>query len=249
MPPTLTHEQEANVSHCDPSKADLVSSQVDNDESLEASCDNGSLAVGNDSCDKPSCVSDRSCAYQASEVAAHTCVSEQCEFDEVTKCHDLDRALFGLSEDREYESLSRTLGFKVTRYTQAGVTFKVELVHRVCRPSPIGWILNGGTSLALAEIAAGLASFALCPKDSHPVGSAVTANHTSMAKIGEVLTVTAEALHVGKTTHVVNVDITAEDGRLVSTARVTNTIISPQGTEGSAQLKRIEAAKTRTDSK
>lgn len=181
-----------------------------------------------------------------SKCAFESCVSELCEFDEVTKNHDLDRALFGLAEDREFDSLSRSLGFKVTRYTQSGVTLKVELTHGVCRPSPIGWILNGGTSLALAEIAAGLASFALCPKHSHPVGSAVSANHTSMAKLGETLTVNAVALHVGKTTHVVNVDITAEDGRLVSTARVTNTIISPQGTEGSAQLQRIEMAKSKS---
>ena len=69
-----------------------------------------------------------------------------------------------------------------------------------------------------------------------------------MAKLGEKLTVTATALHVGKTTHVVNVDITALDGRLISTARVTNTIISPTGTEGSAHLQKIAAAQAKAGS-
>lgn len=187
-------------------------------------------------------------AQLAQEMGNFSCVSSDCEFDEHTKGYDLDKAIFGLSEDRGHDSLSKILSFSIKRFKQEGVTMEVTLGHHLCRPSPIGWILNGGTSLALAEVAAGLASFALCPKGSHPVGSAVSANHTSMAKLGEKLTVTATALHVGKTTHVVNVDITALDGRLISTARVTNTIISPTGTEGSAHLQKIAAAQAKAGS-
>ena len=158
-----------------------------------------------------------------------SCVSLDCEFDEYTKDLDLNKVVFGLDEDRCYESLAKFLSFSIKCFKQDGVIMEVTLGHHLCRPSPIGWILNGGTSLALAEVAAALASYARCQKGFHPVGSAISANHISMAKLGEKIKVIATALHVGKTTHVVNVDIKASDGRLISTARVTNTIISTNG--------------------
>lgn len=87
-------------------------------------------------------------------------------------------------------------------------------------------ILHGGASLAMAETLAGAGSLHLIDPEKYKVcGISVTANHVGMsAKEGKVYG-KATPIHIGKTTHVWNVDIFGEDGRLISTERVTNMII------------------------
>lgn len=87
--------------------------------------------------------------------------------------------------------------------------------------------LCGGASLALAEIIAGYGSFLYCEENQIPVGSSVSGNHISSVKKGENVYVHAYAtcLHRGRNTHVWNVDIKSDEGRLVCTARVTNFVV------------------------
>lgn len=86
-------------------------------------------------------------------------------------------------------------------------------------------ILHGGASLAMAETLAGAGSIHLVGADKKVCGVSVTGNHVGMsAKEGKVIG-KASLVHCGKTTHVWNVDILGEDGRLISTERVTNMII------------------------
>ena len=88
---------------------------------------------------------------------------------------------------------------------------------------PLGF-LHGGASLALAETVASAASFLLVDIEKYIVfGSQVSANHLSTIREGMVIA-KAELLHQGKTTHVWNVNITDNKGKLISTARVTNSI-------------------------
>ena len=85
----------------------------------------------------------------------------------------------------------------------------------------------GGASLAFAEIIAGYGSYLSCPEGFIPVGCAVSGNHVSSVRKAPGVLVYAEAaaLHLGRTTHLWNVDVKTEDGRLVSTVRVTNYIV------------------------
>jgi len=88
-----------------------------------------------------------------------------------------------------------------------------------------GGILHGGANLALAETIAGLGSILLVDSREYDArGIQVTANHISAATEGRVVA-TAKIIHPGKQTHVWNVDITRNDGKLISTARVTNMIV------------------------
>lgn len=91
---------------------------------------------------------------------------------------------------------------------------------------PFG-VLCGGASLAFAEIIAGFGSALLCEEDEIPVGSSVSGNHITSVKTepGAYVYALATCLHQGRRTHVWNVDITTESGRLVSTVRVTNFIV------------------------
>lgn len=91
-------------------------------------------------------------------------------------------------------------------------------------------VLCGGASIALGEILAGYGSWRLLGDDQMPVGTSVTANHVSAVKAPSMVHATATLLHKGKRTHLWNVDIKTEEGRLVSTVRVLNSIIpKPSG--------------------
>lgn len=84
-------------------------------------------------------------------------------------------------------------------------------------------VLHGGATIALAETAAGIASNLLCAEDETCFGMQISANHVSTAKIGDTVKAVAKAIHIGRTSHVWNVDVSSEStGRLVSTIRVTN---------------------------
>lgn len=93
--------------------------------------------------------------------------------------------------------------------------------HRTRRP---GGILAGGSSLALAETVAGFASLRICPKGKQAFGIQISANHISMVREGDRVTATATPIHIGRTTHIWNVDVKSSEGKLISSVRVTNFI-------------------------
>lgn len=88
-------------------------------------------------------------------------------------------------------------------------------------------ILHGGASLALAESLAGAGSLHLINYDDTKkvCGVQVSGNHISMsAKEGKVYG-RGTVVHCGRTSHVWNIDIVGEDGKLISTERVENRIL------------------------
>lgn len=86
-------------------------------------------------------------------------------------------------------------------------------------------ILHGGANLALAETVAGLGSALLVDLNKYLVrGAQVSANHVGSANKGNVLA-TGNIIHKGLYTHVWNIDITDDMGKLLSTCRITNIIV------------------------
>ena len=88
---------------------------------------------------------------------------------------------------------------------------------------PFG-ILHGGASLALAETVAGLGSMVACQPDETVVGMQVSGNHISSAHEGDTVRAVATAVHLGRSSHVWNVDIFTSTGKLVSSVRVVNSV-------------------------
>lgn len=86
---------------------------------------------------------------------------------------------------------------------------------------PFG-LLNGGASLALAESIAGHGSYSLCEEGTYAVGAQVSANHLSSVPVGETVTGIGTLIHRGKSSHVWNVDIVSQNGKLVSSVRIVN---------------------------
>ena len=111
-----------------------------------------------------------------------------------------------------------------TSMEEGKVTAIMPVDHRTCQPFGI---LNGGASLALAEIMAGHGSVPLCSPNEMPCGIQVSANHVGMVKVekGEYVKATGTLIHGGRTTHIWNIDITTPEGKLVSTARIVNQIV------------------------
>jgi uncharacterized protein (TIGR00369 family) len=92
---------------------------------------------------------------------------------------------------------------------------------------PMG-ILHGGANLALAETIGGLGSALIVDLDEYDVrGSQISANHVGTAHTGYVFA-EAHIIHRGKNTHVWNIDIMDEEGKKVSTCRLTNFILKKQ---------------------
>lgn len=87
-------------------------------------------------------------------------------------------------------------------------------------------LLHGGASVALAETLGSMAG-GLCvdPQREAVVGLEINANHLRAVRSG-VVTGTARALHVGRTTQVWEIRIENEAGKLVCVSRITLAVIA-----------------------
>ncbi len=122
-----------------------------------------------------------------------------------------------------HDSLIGNLRIKIEKIADGEVLASMPVCTQTSRP---GGMLHGGSSLAMAETIAGLGTMVLIDQNGFDVrGIQVSANHTGSMKEGTVRA-TAKIIHRGNKTHVWNVDLHDENGRLISTARVTNIIVT-----------------------
>lgn len=121
-------------------------------------------------------------------------------------------------------SMGEILGIEFISVEEGKVKATMPVDHRTSQPFGI---LNGGASLALAEIVAGHGSVPLCSDNEMPCGIQVSASHLGMVRVENGAYVIAEGklIHRGRTTHLWNVDITTPEGKLISTARIVNQIV------------------------
>ena len=123
--------------------------------------------------------------------------------------------------DARPKVLHEVMGMELLPSVPVEAHARMEVTHTVCQP--FGF-LSGGASLALAETLAGYGSLALCEEGEVPLGVQVSANHVHAVPLGGVVLAVARIISRTRSLHVWNVDITDEEGRLVSTSRVTNCI-------------------------
>ena len=119
-----------------------------------------------------------------------------------------------------------------------GITFTDVLPENIRATMPVnkntrqpnGW-LHGGASLALAESMAGAGSYLMVDREKFNVfGLQVSGNHISSVDKG-ILQADAKLIHKGKTTHIWDVKITADNNKLISTVRVTNMVVEKKKEE------------------
>lgn len=119
-------------------------------------------------------------------------------------------------------SMGEVLGIEFILVEEGIVKATMPVDNRTCQPYGF---LNGGASLALAEMVAGHGSVPLCSEQEMPCGIQVSASHVGMVRTGTYVIATGRLIHRGRTTHLWNVDITTPEGKLVSTARIVNQIV------------------------
>lgn len=115
-------------------------------------------------------------------------------------------------------TLMETLGIS---YTDAGEGFLEATMPVDARHLQPMRILHGGATAALAESVASAASAAeLQDTGRYPVGLDLGINHLRGVS-GGVLTARAEAVHLGRSTHLWQIRITDDRGRLIALAKLT----------------------------
>ena len=88
-------------------------------------------------------------------------------------------------------------------------------------------LLHGGANVALAESLGSMGSFmTLNNPDAQVFGIEINANHLRSVRSG-VVRGRAEIIHKGRRTHVWEIKIRDEAGKLLSVCRLTNMIIEP----------------------
>ncbi len=87
-------------------------------------------------------------------------------------------------------------------------------------------ILHGGASLALAETIGSVGSHIVLGRNSGKIsrGAGINASHLRAVREGYVIG-EARPIHLGKTTHIWDIKIKDDKGRLISIARLTNFIL------------------------
>jgi uncharacterized protein (TIGR00369 family) len=113
------------------------------------------------------------------------------------------------------------LGIEFLDYGKNFVEARMPVDNKL---QPMG-LLHGGASLALAETIASGGSYLLVDPDKYDVlGLQVSGNHLSSVSDG-TLYARAEIIHRGKSTHVWDVKIKGDNGKLISVTRVTMMIV------------------------
>ena len=124
------------------------------------------------------------------------------------------------------DTLMGNLGIQYTFASPDRVEATMPVDHR--NRQPFG-ILHGGATLALAETVAGLGSLVVCKPDETVVGMQVSGNHVSSAHEGDTVRAVCTPVHLGRSSHVWNVDVFTSTGKLVSSVRVINSVMKKRG--------------------
>ncbi|MDG1915013.1 MAG: hotdog fold thioesterase [Crocinitomix sp.] len=114
------------------------------------------------------------------------------------------------------------LGIRVTKLGEDFIEGTMPVDKRTHQP--VG-LLHGGASTALIESLGSIGSTLLVDMATHNVvGLEINANHVRGVKTGTV-TGRAKIVHAGRKTHLWQVDITNEAGKLVCTGRLTVIVV------------------------
>ena len=140
----------------------------------------------------------------------------------LTKLADMQADLI---RDNATRGLAAVLGIEILELTAERVVATMPVDERTRQPYGL---LHGGASVALAETVASIASIMNIDQNRfRAVGLEINANHIR-AKTEGIVKGTATAFHIGRSTHVWNIEIVDEQERLVCISRCTVAIIPAQ---------------------
>lgn len=112
------------------------------------------------------------------------------------------------------------------QYTEIGDDYLVATMPvNASVHQPMG-LLHGGATVALAESVGSTASYLFIDTSKVEIrGIEITANHLRSKREGMV-TATAKIIHKGKITHLWEIKIVDEEGKMISICKLTNIILT-----------------------
>lgn len=122
-------------------------------------------------------------------------------------------------------TLAEVLQMEVTAIGEDFLTMKMPVNSRVHQP--LG-MLHGGAVAALAENVASLAGNLVVGPTKACVGLSLNTNHLKAVRNGEVFA-TAKPIHLGRSTHVWEVETKDQNGQLINVCRMTLAVIDKKG--------------------
>ncbi|MCB0325980.1 MAG: hotdog fold thioesterase [Bdellovibrionales bacterium] len=121
-----------------------------------------------------------------------------------------------------HRNLAQHVGIEFTAIDAESLSAKMPVDHRTQQPFGI---LHGGASCVLAETVGSVASgCVLNPQTQTAVGLEINANHVRSQSEGWVFAV-ATPLHLGRSTHIWNIRIENDQGKLVCISRLTMAVL------------------------
>ena len=132
-----------------------------------------------------------------------------------------DMSLAAINQMSE-RTLAANLGIEFTEVGADFICARMPVDSRTLQPFGL---LHGGASIALAETMGSVASTALIDLSTQAaVGLDINGNHLRAVQDGYVFG-TVRPIHIGRRTHVWEIRIEDEEGRLVNISRLTMMII------------------------
>jgi uncharacterized protein (TIGR00369 family) len=119
-------------------------------------------------------------------------------------------------------TLMETLQIKFSDITEGSLSATMPVSSTVHQPMGI---LHGGASAALIETVGSAASYLFINREKQIAkGLEISVNHLKSVSEG-LLTAIAKPIHVGRTTHIFEVEIFTEEGKKVTYGKMTNIVM------------------------
>ncbi len=121
-------------------------------------------------------------------------------------------------------SASSHLGIEFLEIGDDFITARVPVDERTRQPYGL---LHGGVSVVLAETLGSLGAALASPEGTRAVGLDINANHLRGATSGWVTGI-ARPIHMGRTTHVWQIELRNDAGEMTCISRITMAILEPK---------------------
>lgn len=137
---------------------------------------------------------------------------------------NLDRISLEAINKRNANTMAEFIGIEFIDFGEDHLTARMPIDHRTVQPLRI---VNGGAYCVLAETVGSLAANLAIDREKYvAVGLDINANHVRSAHEGNGYVYgTAKPIHIGKTTHVWEIRITDERGKLNCISRLTMAVV------------------------
>ncbi len=118
-------------------------------------------------------------------------------------------------------TMAENIGINISEFTDSSLSATMPVEARTQQPTGI---LHGGATVALAETVGSLAANICVDEKHYCVGLEINCNHIRSVRSG-LVTATASAFHLGKTTQVWDIRVIDEQEKLIAISRLTIAVL------------------------